>query len=87
MKEQERLNVRIDNEEDMSADLMKVYEAVRNGKMTSRESQDLCNIAGKVLAQKKAKLSYLQWLKEKKRIPYFEDNQPIITSESNDRPE
>lgn len=85
MEEQERPNVRIDNEDDMSADLMRVYEAVRNGKMTSRESQDLCNIAGKVLAQKKAKLSYLQWLKEKKRIPYFEDNQPLINPETNDR--
>ena len=62
----------VSNIRTLTEDLINVYNQVRNKEITSRDANDVANVAGKILNAAKAELGYLQWLKEKKRIPFFE---------------
>lgn len=68
-KEIKVLNVR-----DLTNDMIEVYNLVRNHKITSRDANDIANVSGKILNAAKSELAYWQWLKEKRRIPFFECN-------------
>lgn len=62
----------ISNIRDLTNDLVDVYNKVRAKELTSRDANDIANVAGKILNAAKGELSYRQWLKERVRIPFFE---------------
>lgn len=64
--------IKITNIRELTQDLTEVYNLVRNKQITSRDANDIANVSGKILNAAKAELSYWQWLKEKKRIPFFD---------------
>ena len=68
---------KIKNVRELTEDLTNVYHLVRTQQMTSRDANDLANVAGKILNAAKSELQYRQWRKERVKIPFFEcDVQP-----------
>lgn len=63
---------KITNIRELTDDLTNVYHLVRTQQMTSRDANDLANVAGKILNAAKSELQYRQWRKERVRIPFFE---------------
>lgn len=68
---------KITNIRELTEDLTTVYNLVRTRRMTSRDANDIANVAGKILKAANSELAYRQFLKERVRIPFFECNAKI----------
>jgi hypothetical protein len=54
-------------------DMIKVYQALRNGSMKKTEADALANVAGKMIASAKLQLEYSAMRGEKPLIPFIGD--------------
>lgn len=68
MNEQQKVT----NIRELTEDLTNVYHLVRTKQMTSRDANDIANVAGKIMNAAKSELAYRMWLKERVKIPFFE---------------
>lgn len=60
------------NNSDLRADLIKVYDQLRNGDIAQSKAKELANVAGKIIASSKSQLEYNKWIKNGKKIDFYE---------------
>lgn len=65
-----QINVVTNNE--LRADLMKVYNELRNGEINKGTAKEIANVAGKILSSAKTQLDYNKWVKNESKIDFFE---------------
>lgn len=65
-----QINVVTNNE--LRADLMKVYNELRNGEINKGTAKEIANVAVKILSSAKTQLDYNKWVKNESKIDFFE---------------
>lgn len=68
--EEIKINVVTNNE--LRADLMNVYNELRNGEINKGTAKEIANVAGKILSSAKTQLDYNKWVKNESKIDFFE---------------
>lgn len=61
--------------EQITADLQKVYEQLRNGEIPIKEAAEMNNCVGKMIGLAKAQLEYHALRKESPRMAFFEGDE------------
>lgn len=70
MEQQVKISVVTNNE--LRADLMNVYNELRNGEINKGTAKEIANVAGKILSSAKTQLDYNKWVKNESKIDFFE---------------
>lgn len=66
------LIVSVSTNNGLRADLMRVYNDLRNGNINKGTAKEIANVAGKILGSAKTQLDYNKWVKNESKIDFFE---------------